>query len=515
MFLGRDEEKSLRWDGDGGNAPLTGTASNLKAFTPDVEIRHFSVGSRYRLSPVAVSQWIIDIVPSKPRLQTMLTLYVPCNPHSILVNDSLEPALCAGRPAFDCRSAGRDECHNRRYGSPDRLPTPRRVVCSEQRTSFAVLQESEHSLLLQTVFTLDRWNKTTHYTSVHGATASLTFVVEYFCPTARALLMSRLQGAVYVQYVGYPMKGVASPALIPITLQPWHGKLITVQSDASRPQDAQAQTILFSSDKLDPTETYTITIMKTNATLDIDLNIDSFILTQLDPTFSPPGTSFSASASAPASNLPLPPFVVPTTVIDGTTLTGPVVSLCVPGATSTLDGTFAQSNSTSSSNPSNTGAIAGAIAGGVLGGIAIGIIAVFLIFRWWPKRVQRKQSKSGAVPAPWYTPRPVYLGAAAPYPSEYASVPPQTMTTAVIDHQSVPSRLVGASPPLTLADTAPRQSSVNMKRIVAYAPRIQAITRNTGNTRPNNLASASQPPVHVVPLPEDIERGEAMPPAYS
>lgn len=445
----------------------------------------------------------------------MFTLYVPCNPHSLLVNVSLETTLCAGRPAFDCRSAGGDGCHDRRYGSPDRLPTPRRVVYSEQRTSFAALQDSEHSLLLQTASTLDRWNKTTHYTAVHGATASLTFTVEYLCPTVGTLLMSRLQGAVNVQYVGYAMKGVASPALIPITLQPWHGRVIMVQSDASRPLDAQAQTILFSSDRLDPTETYTITITKTNATLDIDLNIDSFVLTQLDPTSSPPGTSFPASASAPTSDPPLPPFVVPTTVIDGTTLSGPLVSLWVPGATSIPDGTFAQYDPIPSSNPSNTGAIAGAIAGGVVGGIAIGIITALLIFRWWSKRVQQKRSKSGVVPAPWYTPRPVYLGATPPYPTGYTSAPPQTMTTAVTDHQSVPSRLISASLPLTLADTAPRESSVNMRRIVAYAPRIQAMTRYTGNTRPNDLVSASQPPVHVIPLPEDIERGEAMPPAYS
>jgi hypothetical protein len=54
----------------------------------------------------------------------------------------------------------------------------------------------------------------------------------------------------------------------------------------------------FTSNRLDPTETYAITIMKTNATPDGDLNIDSFILTQsdgADSTFSPPDTNFSTS----------------------------------------------------------------------------------------------------------------------------------------------------------------------------------------------------------------------------
>ena len=106
------------------------------------------------------------------------------------------------------------------------------------------------------------------------------------------------------------MKGMAPPALIPITLQPLHGSAITVQSDAYRPPAAQAQTIIFTSDRLDPTETYTITITKTNATSNLDLNIDSFILTQpdgVDSPLPPPGANFSASASESASNLPYLP----------------------------------------------------------------------------------------------------------------------------------------------------------------------------------------------------------------
>ena len=150
------------------------------------------------------------------------------------------------------------------------------------------------------------------------------------------------------------MKGVAPPALIPVTLQPWHGSAITVQSDAYRSPEAQAQTTLFSSGRLDPAETYTITITKTNATFSVDLNIDAFILTQLDGADSPfpPGTSFSVSA--PVSNIPSSPFVAPTIVTGDTTLTGPVVSLWVPDATSIADGAFTQTSSISNADSSNT-----------------------------------------------------------------------------------------------------------------------------------------------------------------
>ena len=91
------------------------------------------------------------------------------------------------------------------------------------------------------------------------------------------------------------MKGGSSPLLVPITLQPWNGDAITVQSDASRPTDADAVITLFSSEKLDPSETYTITVTKTSTTLGNDLNVDAFILTQLHEvatTSSSPGTDF-------------------------------------------------------------------------------------------------------------------------------------------------------------------------------------------------------------------------------
>ena len=86
--------------------------------------------------------------------------------------------------------------------------------------------------------------------------------------------------------------GGSPPALVPITLQPRHGNAITLQSDAYRAAEAQAQITLFSSDKLDPTETYTITVTKTNATLANDLNIDAFILTQLDGANTSAGNNF-------------------------------------------------------------------------------------------------------------------------------------------------------------------------------------------------------------------------------
>jgi hypothetical protein len=339
--------------------------------------------------------------------------------------------------------------------------------------------------------------------------------------------MSRLQGMVYVHFVGYAMKGATAPALVPITLQPWRSSAITVQVDAYRPLEANPQAILFSTNKLDPTETYTITITKTNATLDIDLNVDSFILTQPDVANSAslPGINLSASASELASDSSLPPFVASSTVIGSTTLTGPLVTHGVSSATSIDNGSPIQSSSianANSSSTSNASAIVGAIVGGVIGGIVIGIIVVFLIFRWYSKWDQRKRSLAGsdAVPTPLYTAPPAYPGATPPYPSEHASAPSQTTIPAVTGHYSVPSRLVGASLPL---NTALEQSSVNVRtemaqvqRSVPSTPQIHTKTRYTGNSRHYNLISASQPPVHVVPpLSEDTESVDAILPAYS
>ena len=66
--------------------------------------------------------------------------------------------------------------------------------------------------------------------------------------------------------------------------------------------------IIFSSNRLDPTETYTITVSKTNATLNSDVNVDAFILTQPDGAdliiTSSPGIYFSESVFLSASNTP-------------------------------------------------------------------------------------------------------------------------------------------------------------------------------------------------------------------
>jgi len=200
---------------------------------------------------------------------------------SLLVYISLEDAPCAGRPVFDCLCGGGDTCHNRRHGPPCCLPAQQRLVFPEQRTSFAVLRDHNHSPLLQTVDTQDLLNKTTHYTAVLGATASLNFTVECLPPLpVGLLLMSRLQGAIAVYFVGYAMKEVSPPALIPITLLPSHGSPKTVQSDAYRPAGTSNQIVLFN--ELDPSEIYTITVTKTNTTLGPDVNVDSFILTMPD-----------------------------------------------------------------------------------------------------------------------------------------------------------------------------------------------------------------------------------------
>jgi len=92
--------------------------------------------------------------------------------------------------------------------------------------------------------------------------------------------MSKLQGAVFVYYVGYGIRDLPSPANIPVTLQPRGGSPITVECDAHRPSETRAQVVLFSSDRLNITETYTITVTKTNGTQENSINVDAFILTQ-------------------------------------------------------------------------------------------------------------------------------------------------------------------------------------------------------------------------------------------
>ncbi len=278
------------------------------------------------------------------------------------------------------------------------------------------------------------------------------------------MLMSRLQGAVYVYYVGCPIASMSPPALIPTTLQPWHGSAITVESDAYRPLGSPVQIVLFSSNRLDPTETYTITVSKTNATLNSDVNIDAFILTQPDgsdsTTFSA-GTNTIEFTSMSAPNTPLPSFVAQTTVISGTTYSGTVVTLGIPGATSS--GYLAQTSSATNSHSTNASTNAGAIAGGVAGGIAVGIAIMFFVTRWWSRRNQRK-CRLGGLPIQQFSDkalRPVYFNATASTDSSMNSgASPQGSLSAVTDSHSVPSTLVRV-PPLTLASIAPGQSSVS------------------------------------------------------
>ena len=234
-------------------------------------------------------------------------LFRSCSYHTLSATLSLpyvsvENPHSAGRPTSDGLCTGRDECHDRRYGPQYCLPASRCVEFSGNvRSSF--VQDRGRSLLLQTALTQDRWDKTTHHTSELGATASLTFTVERSCPlTTGPLLIARLQGALYVYYIGYGVKEMPPPALVPITLQPQHGNAIAVQSDSYRPEGAQAQITLFTSNRLDPNETYTITVTKTNATLVHEVNIDLFILTQpdrADSTPSPPGADFSLRLHQP------------------------------------------------------------------------------------------------------------------------------------------------------------------------------------------------------------------------
>ena len=115
-------------------------------------------------------------------------------------------------------------------------------------------------------------------------------------------------------YVGYGIRDLPSPAFIPITLQPQRGSLITVRSDAYRPIETRAQAVLFSSDRLDITETYTITVTKTNETSTNSINVDAFILTQPDDTtvkIVTPGTGVFALIPSSASD-PLSFFHPPT-----------------------------------------------------------------------------------------------------------------------------------------------------------------------------------------------------------
>ena len=275
--------------------------------------------------------------------------------------------------------------------------------------------------------------------------------------------MSRLQGAVYVYYVGCPIASMSPPALIPTTLQPQHGSAITVESDAYRPLGSPVQIILFSSNRLDPTETYTITVSKTNATLTSDVNIDAFILTLPDgagSTMLSPGTNIIEIVYVSGSNTPLPSFVAQTSGVGGSS-----VALEIPGATSSEY--LAQTGPATNSNSNNASINVGAIAGGVLGGIASGTTITLFAIRWWSRRNRRESRLDGRLPIPQFsdetTPRPVcFEAAAATYLSINSSASSRATTSAVTDHHSVPSTLVRVPPRLAPANNiAPGQISVS------------------------------------------------------
>lgn len=378
----------------------------------------------------------------------------------------------------------------------------------------------EHSLARQTDATQNRLNKTTHFTSSQGATGSLTFSVECSCPpTAGSLLMSRLQGALYVYFVGFGIFDLPSPANIPVTLQPKNGSAITVQCDAYRPKESRTQAVLFGSDRLDITQTYTITVTKDNGTLSNSINIDAFVLTQPDGaviTLSSPGTKVSAFASAPASDPPSPCLVDQTT--NGT------VSLGVPGATgaaSTISDPSAQTSSVANVDGSNASPNAAAIAGGVLGGIAFGIIVTFFLFRWWTTRIQQNRGQVGPDgPIPRHTDDMRQFGYAAPsYPSKRFGAPPQARMPPVTDRHSIPSFISAAPLISTFEGHSPVSGCAEMIQVqqtLPYTPLTQGKAQYIGNSLISSVASGSTPYSHMIPpSPADSDLGDVMLPAYS
>jgi len=246
------------------------------------------------------------------------------------------------------------------------------------------------------------------------------------------------------------------PALVPITLQPQHGSAITVQTDSYRPEGSQAQIVLFSSTRLDPSETYTITVTKTNATLANGVNIDSFIITQPD----------GASSS-------------------------PVIS------------------SGSSPQPTNIGPTIG----GIIGGVAVGILFAFFLFRWWIKRRR-------ALVDPSRLPIPLYTGASPnatpPRRSKGASTSTRAAIPAVTDRYL--ATLASAPPSASQSPNGSSvhrdaQAMVQVQQSLAYTPPMQGKARYTGNTQPSSAVSASSTISHVVP--PTIVDPEAALPAYS
>lgn len=301
--------------------------------------------------------------------------------------------------------------------------------------------------------------------------------------------MIRPQDALYVYYIGYGIKEMPPPALVPITLQPKHGSAVTVQSESYRPAGAQAQIILFSSNRLDPMETYTITVTKSNATLGNGVNIDAFLLTKPDGanSTSSPGTNALEYASELASD---PPLAAETT-------------------------TSAQPSSVA--NSPNGGMIAGVVVA-----IVIGILVACLILRWWLKRNRQKPVPVGpdGLPITNETSRPAYFSAAPPYSSKGTSSSPQNTNPAVADHHLYTQRRVD-TPPSLAPTRAPGQMSghnemIQVQQTLSYTPLAQGKARYMGNNPPSHLAPTPTSSSYAVPSsPEDTENRGAMLPAYS
>ena len=274
---------------------------------------------------------------------------------------------------------------------------------------------------------------------------------------------------------------------------------------------------------LNITETYTITVTKTNGTLDNSINIDAFILTQPEDTtvkITTPGTGVSTLAPTSASD-PLSPFFV----AGGVTLTS------VAGASNTATDASIQTSSITSDDSRSTSPNVAAIAGGILGGVAFGIIVAFFVFRWWSKRDQLRRGLVGpdGLPITQYSDdyqRNGYPNAAPPYPTKHRGGQPQSRRPAVVDrhrhrhrhrhHHSVPSTFDGAPALLTPPSTTPGQSSISGGMDMAQAQRFPYIPPMRGKANYMGSMDSSIPPSHFLSSsPEDTEYEGAMLPAYS
>ena len=314
--------------------------------------------------------------------------------------------------------------------------------------------------------------------------------------------MSWLQGALYVFYIGYGIYDLPSPAYIPVTLRSQNGSGITVQCDAYRPKETRAQSVLFSSDRLDTKQTYTITVTKTNDTDSNSINIDAFVLTQAEgeaASIGPLGTTFSVFLLRQR----LTPFVAP-----------PVSSFGF--GTSTTSITPAQTDSATNAESRNTSPNTAAIAGGVLGGITFGIFVTFLVFRWWTKREREKRGLIAPdVPSTSQysddSRRHDYFTAAPPYQAKLTGVPPRArMPGRTHRHRRYHSASSSFGHPAPLSTTPARSSVSEMTRVHRGEGKAQYLGHST---LASSIISASSP--IVPPSPEDEFHLGADLPAYS